>query len=88
MSVSTPPSLLLGGGEVLRLGNLAFDIHANSHTRQTCQKGTGLLWHVSVGLRKCQGRGDGGPWARKEVSGLACPLRLVPCADDTRLIEG
>ena len=30
--------LLLGGGEALRLGDLAFDIHANSHTRQTCQK--------------------------------------------------
>ena len=25
--------LLLGGGEALRFGDLAFDIHANSHTR-------------------------------------------------------
>ena len=78
--------LLLGGGEALRLGNLAFDIHANSHTRQACQKGTGLFWHVSVGIRKCQGRG-GGPWARKELSGLARPLLSVPCAGDTRLID-
>ena len=38
--------LLLGGGEALRFGDLAFDIHANSHTRQTCQKGTGLFWQV------------------------------------------
>ena len=80
--------LLLGRGKALCLGNLAFDIHANSHARQPCQKGTGLSWHVSVGIRKCQGRGGGGPWARKEVSGLACPLLPVPCADDTRLIEG
>ena len=51
--------LLLGRGKALCLGNLAFDIHTNSHTRQTCQKGTGLFWHVSVGIRKYQGRGGG-----------------------------
>ena len=79
--------LLLGEGEALCLGNLAFDIHTNSHTRQTCQKGTGLFWHVSVGIRKRQGRGGGGPWARKEMSGLARPLLPVPCAGDTWLIE-
>lgn len=79
--------LLLGGGEPLRLGNLAFDIHANSRTRQTCQKGTGLFWQVSVGIRKCQGRGGGRSQERKEVSGLARPLLPVPCAGDTRLIE-
>ena len=79
--------LLLGGGEALRLGDLAFDIHANSHTRQTCQKGTGLFWHVSAGIRKCQGQGGGSPWARKEVSGLARPLLPVPRVGDTRLID-
>lgn len=57
------------------------------HTRQTYQKGMGLFWHVSVGIRKCQGRGGGGPWARKEVSGLARPLLLVPRVGDTRLID-
>ena len=38
--------LLLGGGEALRLGNLAFDMHGNSHTCQSWQKGTGLFWYV------------------------------------------
>ena len=79
--------LLLGRGKALCLGNLAFDIHANSHTRQTCQKGTGLFWHVSAGIRKCQGRSGGSPWARKEVSGLARPLLPVPRVGDTRLID-
>ncbi len=79
--------LLLGRGKALCLGNLAFDIHANSHTRQTCQNGTGLFWHVSAGIRKCQGRSGGSPWARKEVSGLARPLLPVPRVGDTRLID-
>ena len=70
--------LLLGGGEALRLGNLAFDIHANSHTRQTCQKGTGLFWHVSVGVRKCQGRAAAGLENEKECRvwrARFCPSR-------------
>ena len=57
------------------------------HTRQTYQKGIGLFWHVSVGIRKCQGRGGGRTRERKEVSGLVRPLLPVPCADDTRLID-
>lgn len=57
------------------------------HTRQTYQKGMGLFWHVSVGIRKCQGRGGGRTRERKEVSGLVRPLLPVPRVGDTRLIE-
>ena len=79
----------LGDGLKVKVGDYPRSLvkRPKIHTRQTYQKGTGLFWHVSVGIRKCQGRGGGRTRERKEVSGLVRPLLPVPRVGDTRLIE-